>query len=306
MDDLVLETIVRYCTTKTQARLLCVNKRFHEVVKRVIEIHGLRMTLTPQSYKDIIAWSRPYYKSVTSCIASRVPIWMVHTMLMPRLHTLRLCHTKINIRDMAYIARLQNLQYLELHALRRCYHQDDRFYLSSLPKKLTRVTLTFDDSWTCITLDGTRDIQCLSIQCRDTLIRIRNAAYASLEYLSLSSHQKIHVSPDVRAMAMSRVKSVYLSSPKTESSRFICLLFGPAVQRFVVLLPNANFFFDLMVTIAGINPQVMRVHGAMVMYNRRPTKSRYISIIADTFMTLQSLRQPESLFCDQRCALDTV
>jgi hypothetical protein len=51
---------------------------------------------------------------------------------------------------------------------------------------------------------------------------------------------------------------------------------------------------------------VMRVHGAMVMYNRRPTKSRYISIIADTFMTLQSLRQPESLFCDQRCALDTV
>jgi hypothetical protein len=243
-DDYVLECILRYCPSKTLARLSCVSRRFAPLIRRRICEFGLCMQMSPETQHSRTTWCRQYIPYVKVLYCTKISLWRLPIVQScENLEVLILKRANINVSSIIRLQHLTKLQRLEVHTLTRGIDQDDRLYISLLPKSCTHVRLVVDDMWHAVVVNRCNNIRNLEITCLETkyarlsqpLVIIHDIK--GLQRLSVTCHNRISIS---NSMPQSEIKTLVIRCDALRMCRALYKLIGPQTRHIELLLPKVN------------------------------------------------------------------
>lgn len=301
VDDLVLDNIIRHCTSRTRANLACVCRRYKEAVRRVDRMYGRGVVVKEYTYHEQIKGIRQHPTGITSCVATKVPLHRLPVTSMTNLRVLRLGRVHVNLRDVLAIRDLP-LKTLEIAHVTRCFYQHDRFRLSTL-NHIRYVHLSFDDTWNGVVLDDLGVMRTLIIRCRkgswtrQPYVCIDTVG--NLDHLSVSSYNKPRIDESIQT---TNLRSLYVHCHTLKSMVPIYRLLGQYTHTVELHAQTATVFTHALFR-AAPNLQCVRIRVHRVMHSMMPLVCPEMSVFCDTYTSQHDIPQPDSLICLTRLVL---
>jgi|APGre2960657444_1045066.scaffolds.fasta_scaffold05711_1 hypothetical protein len=156
----LVDLIFAKCNAKTLARLECVSKETRAAAQRApIQLH-----VTPTHFPRIWEWADSASRKarITKVSFRRTQLYRNFDAY-PNVQSISMLYCKVwNLNWMSMVG--PRLKRLEISRLKRSWDMPTSFQLSVLPGTLTSAALQFDDSWTAVDVDDTKNIVSLTLK----------------------------------------------------------------------------------------------------------------------------------------------